>query len=73
METSSLNRGLAGMAVVAAVFLAGCGEKHLAAKRCVDESGTVADNAKCEAPADSQSNQRPAHKYAWVYAPEQNK
>ncbi|MES1260185.1 MAG: hypothetical protein ABUS49_00510 [Acidobacteriota bacterium] len=50
--------------VLSAAALGACGTKHEAVRRCVDESGNVADDRNCASPPPASP-----HKYAWVYAP----
>jgi len=46
-------------------LLMACGQKHEAARRCVDETGKVAAESNCTNPPVAGA----AHKYAWVYTP----
>lgn len=53
------------MLIVLTIGVAGCGERHPAVRRCVDETGALTANRNCQMPAQAGA----VHHYAWVYAP----
>jgi hypothetical protein len=43
---------------------AGCGQRHEAVRRCVDDTGAPTDDRNCNVPAPATG-----HHYSWVYFP----
>ena len=58
----------AALFAFAALALSGCGAKHEAVRRCVDEDGNKVEDRNCTNPPPGST-----HKYAWVYAPSPGK